>query len=68
MDHRMIQGETIVQILMKLGKNCVNYTVLKFILCLKKAQLGPVRVSGGSFDMRINYLSMLIRLGHVYGA
>ena len=65
MDHMMIQGETIVQILMTLEINGVNYTVLKFIRCFKKARLGPAQVSGGSFDMCINYLSMLIRLGHV---
>ena len=68
MGHRMIQGEIVVQILMQLEKNCGNYTVAKFILCLKKNTVGPARVSGGSFDMRINYLSMPFIFGHVFEA
>ena len=66
MGHRMIQGEIVVQILMQLEKNCGNYTVVKFIICKKKH--GPARVSGGSFGMRINYLSMPFIFGHVFEA
>ena len=35
---------------------------------LKKNTVGPARVSGGSFDMRINYLSMPFIFGHVFEA
>ena len=35
---------------------------------LKKITVGPARVSGGSFEMRINYLSMTFTFGHVFGA
>ena len=35
---------------------------------LKKNTVGPAQVSGGSFDMRINYLSMPFIFGHVFGA
>ena len=56
MGHRMIQGEIVVQILMQLERKTVEITV------------GPARVSGGSFEMRINYLSMTFTFGHVFGA
>ena len=35
---------------------------------LKKITVGPARVSRGSFEMRINYLSMTFTFGHVFGA
>ena len=35
---------------------------------LKKNTVGPARVFGGSFDMRINHLSMPFIFGHVFGA
>ena len=69
MGHRMIQGEIVAQILMHLEKNCGNYTVVKFILCKKKKDMvGPAQVSGGSFDMRINLLSMPFIFGYVFRA
>ena len=67
MGHRMIQGEIVVQILMQLEKNWKLHCGEVHTL-LKKNTVGPARVSGGSFDMRINYLSMPFIFGHVFGA
>ena len=38
-EHGIIQVQTTIQILRKMEKNCVNYSVLKFILCEKKSRL-----------------------------
>ena len=47
---------------------CLESGVLMFIRRFKKHGWTPCRSQEGSFDMRINYLSMPIRIEHAYRA